>query len=176
MNRGERPATLTARDVDVAEINTFYNSLTDELKYVDQNPLKPPGKLEFVTGHRVDGKLVGIAGLNRYYYSFHFAFYMVRTEFQGKGLGKQLVNALIAYAREEGHSFLLISIHRENTPSLALCQRVGAKLMCEAGGRYRLGYYLNWRGRVICMAVMPVLLHVYFSASKLKKALTMRCE
>lgn len=174
MNRGERPAGLTGQDVDVAEVHAFYDSLTDEVELFDQSPLKPPGKLEFITGLRVDGKLVGVAGLKRYYHFFRFTFRVVRTHFQGRGLGKQLANILIAHAREKRYSFLLISVRRENTPSLASWQRVGAKMMCEAGGRYRLGYHLDWKGRVICMAVMPVLLHLYFSALKLKKALKMR--
>jgi len=172
MNIGEKPAGFTAQDVDGSEIHAFYNSLTAELKYFDRNPLKPPGKLVFITGVRVDDKLVGVAGLKRYYCFLHSVFYMVKTEFQGEGFGKQLANGLIAYAKERGYSFLLISVHRENTPSLALWQKVGARITCEAGGRYRLGYYLDWKGRVMCRAVVPVLLHIHFSALKLKRTLS----
>lgn len=160
---------MRLQNVDFEELDLFYNALTSEKKYFDQNPLEPPGTLEFVTGVRIGNELVGIGGLKRYFYFFHFTFRIVKIQFQGRGLSKQIVNNLITYAKERRYSFLLISVNRDNTASLASWLKMGAKILCYADNVYRMGYYLNWRGKVACKVFVPILFSIYLPAVKLKR-------
>lgn len=161
---------------DFQELHSFYNALTTEKKYFDQNPLELPGTLEFVTGVRINNKLVGIGGLKRYFYFFHFSFRIIKMEFQGKGLSRRIVNSLISYAKGRGYSFFLITVNKNNTASLASWLKMGAKILYCADNLYRMGYYLNWRGNVMCKVIVPILFNIYFRAVKLRRPVFKRAK
>lgn len=160
---------MKLQNIDFEELNSFYNALTVEKEYFDQSPLEPPGTLEFVTGVRIDSELVGIGGLKRYFYFFHFTFCIVKLEFQGKGLSKEIVSNLIAYAKGRGYSFFLMSVNKNNTASLASWLKWGAEILYHAHNVYRMGCYWNWRGKVMCKVIVPILFNIYFPTVKLKR-------
>ena len=160
---------MKLQNINLEELDSFYNALTTEKKYFDQTPLKPPGTLEFLTGVRIDNELVGIGGLARYFYFWHFTFWIVKVEFQRKGLSKQIANNLITYAKGRDYSFLLISVNKENTSSLASWLKMGAETLYYADNVYRMGCYLNWRGKVVCKVIVRILFNIYFPAVKLRR-------
>src|SRR5690606_24707915 len=49
----------------------------------------------------------------------------VWTELQGKGLGKQLLTAVLDEARAEGCTLCLLEVRRSNAPACALYERAG---------------------------------------------------
>jgi [ribosomal protein S18]-alanine N-acetyltransferase len=66
----------------------------------------------------------------------------VDTEFQGRGVGRALVEALIALARGKGARRLFLDVAESNAAALALYARLGFEQM----GR-RKAYYLHPDGR-----------------------------
>lgn len=55
----------------------------------------------------------------------------VKAAWRGRGVGRALLDALVATARAEGHDALSLSVDRRNTPALALYRSTGFR---EVGG------------------------------------------
>jgi GNAT superfamily N-acetyltransferase len=142
------------------EIGPFCNSLTVEKKYVTQ-PHEMALRAEFVTGVRINGELAGIGGLSRYYLLFPVSFYIVKAEFQRKGVGSQLMKNIIAYAAGMGYNYILSTINTENTPAVIMHLRGGYKTLYESGNEYRMGLPLNRKGRIVCK-FLPLIFSIGF--------------
>ncbi|MFO8009303.1 MAG: hypothetical protein R6U89_00670 [Dehalococcoidia bacterium] len=162
-----QPRTIM-ENIQYAEINPFYQSLTSEKQWVD-HPLTPPGSLEFITGVKVDGHIAGIAGFHRRFKLFHLAFMIVRSEYQARGLSIVLHRRQVAYAKKIGLGYFLGSASPENTGAFNIWLRFGYRIVYRQNRRScRLIYVLDWRGRVIRWLLPPVFaIHeVLFSPAK----------
>ena len=165
------PKWTVLHNLDFEEVEVFLNSLTGvERKYIS-NILESPITVDFITGVRIDNKLVGIAGFVRYFRFFHFSFHIVKSEFQGRGISKQLTTGLVSYAKEKGDSFFLASTHWDKS-SLAIWLKQGYKIVYEGGDLYyRLVFPLNWRGEVVCK-LLPIICNICFPIiRKLKRVI-----
>ena len=161
---------MRLQNLDLDEIGPFYESLISEKEHLD-NAFE--GTLEFVTGIRVDNRLVAIGGLRRRFRVFRFAFRVIRTEFQRRGLSKQLKSDIDIYARERGYSFYMSSVKKENTRALDIFPKQGARIVYKGGTQYVLGWPLNRKGECI-LALMPMICRVFFAGRALRGAVTQK--
>ncbi len=77
---------------------------------------------------RLEGKIIGTSWMTidgRRNYLHHFG---IKEEYQGRGLGKMLLNASLDFARERGLQ-LKIEVHRENKRALDLYTSHGFKYL-----------------------------------------------
>lgn len=86
-------------------------------------------EMAFVAVSPATGELLGVSRLvaDPDYRSAEFAV-LVRSDLKGKGLGWQLMQLLIAYAREEGLSTLTGDILASNSTMLAMCRDLGFRV------------------------------------------------
>ena len=56
-------------------------------------------------------------------------------EYRGRGIGTQLLNALLLLLREDGYRRASLSVQKEN-PALCLYQRTGFRIVAEKGPEY----------------------------------------
>lgn len=105
-----------------------------------------------------DGVVIGWAGISAYrprkcYEGIgEFSIYLDKTV-RGRGVGKQLLNALIAVAAERGYWKLLSRIFPSNAASLALCRACGFR---EVGVYQKHGQIEGrWMDVVIVERLIP---------------------
>ena len=132
---------VVLRDVSLDEVSKIYESLSSERKYIG-NPLQMPGRLEFVAGVRVNGEIAGIVWLNRRFAILPFVFHIVKKEFRGRGLSWELTRLVVDYARQRNYSYVLDSVHLDNSVSLAVTAKKG--------------FIKFYRGRKICRQILPL--------------------
>ncbi len=140
------------------ELEPFLNSIPEERFTL---PLALYLKAEFLTGVRIDGELAGIGGLVPAYRFSHFPIYTVKPEFRGKGIGTQLAEKVINYARRKGYSFFLTVVEKENEPSLIILKQQGYKMVRETDREYDMALLLNKRGEII-YKFLPLILRCFF--------------
>lgn len=89
-------------------------------------------------------RLVGVARINRLLGMNEAEFaIIISDEWQGHGLGKQLLRSLIHIARAEELVRITGSILPDNLPMLAICRQVGFVLHCDTkSGEYTAEYSL----------------------------------
>lgn len=64
------------------------------------------------------------------------------TEVQGKGWGKGLLDAAIAYVKEQGQTALVLNVNRENK-AFRFYERYGFQVIAEEDIPIGNGYYMN---------------------------------
>lgn len=125
---------------DLQSINAIYNreietgtatwdyepwSLADRVRWFEAHDADEP-----VLVAEVDGQLAGFAYLSSFRPKFGYRFTREDTvyldpAFQGRGLGRRLLKALIEQARQRGIRTVLAVIEAENEASIALHERLG---------------------------------------------------
>ncbi len=81
-----------------------------------------------------DNDIVGVCRLHKIHGSKDAEFAIVISDdFQGQGLGKILLDRMIAVARHEGVEHVIADIHAENTPMQAIVRRLGFQIHRELG-------------------------------------------
>ncbi len=76
-----------------------------------------------------DNDIVGVCRLHKIHGSKDAEFAIVISDdFQGQGLGKILLDRMIAVARHEGVEHVIADIHAENTPMQAIVRKLGFQI------------------------------------------------
>jgi len=150
---------MRLQNVALEEIKPFIDSLT-VWKYFKQ-PLDIVLNAEFITGVRIDNRLAGIGGITISYRIFPLCFYIVKSEFQRKGVGYEIAQEIISFARNK-HSFLALTVSKENTAALKLYHKTGFRIAYKQGNSYWMFFPLNKRGEIIGR-FLPLIIRVYLS-------------
>jgi GNAT superfamily N-acetyltransferase len=115
-------------NITLEEVKRFIWSLTsDETKYYDIQSDKVLDSLIYIKGIKINGELAGIGGIAKWYYFLPHAFYMVKAQYQGIGIGGKLVDANVVYARNN-LSILLNVSDKANIKAVKLVAHRGFKI------------------------------------------------
>ena len=85
---------------------------------------------------RIEGKVIGYAGMWKVFDEGHITNVAVHPKFRGSGVGSALVDNLINTAKKEGITKMTLEVRKSNIVAKALYGKYGF----EAGG-FRKGYY-----------------------------------
>lgn len=86
------------------------------------------------TVHGQHPEILAVARLKRFRSTSDAEFaIVVRDDFQGKGIGKELLRRLLDVARQEGVRRVVAEIHVENTVMQRICEKLGFKLQRSMG-------------------------------------------
>lgn len=85
-----------------------------------------------------EGKTVGYIGAKNILDEVYMSSIAVREAFRQKGIGGELLSALIERSREEGASLVTLEVRKTNESAIALYRRFGFKQVGE-----RKGFYTN---------------------------------
>ena len=81
-----------------------------------------------------DGEVVAVTRMHKMHSSNAAEFAIVVSDaWHGKGLGLELLRRLLDVARQEGVGRIVADIHAENSVMQKMCQRLGFRMMREAG-------------------------------------------
>jgi ribosomal-protein-alanine N-acetyltransferase len=86
-----------------------------------------------------EGELVGYAGLAAVGHQADVQTVAVAPTAQGRGLGRLLLDALLAEARRRAATEVLLEVRAENEPALALYRRAGFERIGVRRGYYQPG-------------------------------------
>jgi RimJ/RimL family protein N-acetyltransferase len=132
---------------DYNEVRHLIDNLTDELEYYD---IREEDNLEtavLLNGYKVNGKLVGIGGIMKYYGLFPYTFYMIQKQYQGMGIGSLLADDNIAFARKK-LPLLTTIVERGNTRAVRIAKRHGFKLAIKRKERLYCFQSFNMFGKL----------------------------
>ena len=128
---------------DMAEMEKLYFSDPWSINAF-QSELKNPLSLWLVA---VDGaRVVGYIGSQTVLGEADMMNLAVREEYRRQGLGRQLVEALVARLRQQGSHILLLEVRASNAPAIALYKQMG---FCQVGRRPN--YYFKPREDALIM-------------------------
>lgn len=149
---------MKLQNVNIKEIEHFFHSLADE-KNLMRLPLTGILSAEFITGVRVDDKLAGIAGVVKTQPNVPSCFFVVKSEYQGKGFGYKLGRDVLEYTKMNYNYLTLYTMETEEyNPARRLYDKLGFKtfypfyrkrLYQKLSQRWMCVHF-NWRGKVIC--------------------------
>lgn len=74
---------------------------------------------------RIDGKVVGFIVASETQFTLDIYIVVVDEGYKNRQIGRQLLQALIQYAKEKGIPEILLETRKSNEPALALYKRVG---------------------------------------------------
>jgi acetyltransferase len=94
-------------------------------------------EIALIAERTMDGQrpeILAVARLKRFRSASDAEFaIVVRDDFQGKGIGKELLRRLLDVARQEGVRRVVAEIHVENTVMQRVCEKLGFKLQRSMG-------------------------------------------
>lgn len=112
-----------------------------------EEELTGPGR--WYVGAVVDGRLVGYAGL---WFDGDDAQVMTvgtHRDFQGRGIGGLLLDALLGHAREVGAGCVLLEVRVDNEPALRLYESAGFERLGVRRGYYQPENKDAWTMRLV---------------------------
>ncbi len=149
------------KPIDAEAINTFYLSLNDEKKYLS-NPAQ--ADIEFAIGIFLDSNLIAVAGIKRRLKVFRFSFHIIKEQYQGLGLSKQLTQKLAEQCTKNNISCIFASVDCTNENAMVSGQKYGYQLIYSDGEMSRFIYPLGRRGQIvkviipyICRLIFPII-------------------
>jgi GNAT superfamily N-acetyltransferase len=158
---------LELENITCEEIEPFFNSLGKEEKELLGIPLDYVLSADFICGVRLNNVLAGITGYIKSYRLIPSSFDVVASQFQGKGLGNELHQKRLEFARKH-YSFAVSSIGKpeEHQASLHLYHKYGLKDFYRRADSIWLCISFNQRGKVICK-LLPLIYFVFGSVNRL---------
>ena len=155
---------MRTRDVNETEMRDFIASVTDdERRYYDVEPERIVHTSVFSKGIEVDRELVAVGGIARWYRLFHYPWYVVKTRYQGRGIGSQLVGDLFSFAEKHSITLLLVVVERENTASVKILNAQGCRKIVSKNSRDYVYRPFNRWGELAGRYVLPVVVRMYLS-------------
>ena len=146
--------------VNISDIDAFYRSLNEERNFVD-NPAQ--ADIEYAIGIFNDSRLIAVAGVKRRIKVFRFSFYIIKKQYQGLGLSKQLTKQIIEHCITQKASWIFASAYCENQSAVKAWKKQGYKMIYSDGEIARFIYPLNKRGQIvqvlipsICRLIIPI--------------------
>lgn len=142
-----RTDIMTLADVDqvhAIEVDSFHTPWSRQ-SFV--NDMTTNACARYVVLRRED-EVLGYAGMWLVLDEAHITNVAVRRDERGRGLGRQLMNALIQLAADSGMNWMTLEVRRSNDPARALYKSLG---FIEVG--VRKGYYEDTKEDAILMAL-----------------------
>jgi len=149
---------MELQNIKIEEIEPFFNSLTHE-KELMRLPLKGILSSEFITGVRVNDKLAGIAGIVKTQPLIPSCYFVVKSEYQGKGVGSKLGRDVLEYAKGNYSYLTLYTMEtKKYEPARHLYNKLGfrtfypfyRKRIYQKLNQCWMCLYFNRKGEVIC--------------------------
>jgi len=101
--------------------------------------LQADGRYYLGAARVADGAVIGYAGLWFDGYDAQVMTIAVAPEHQGHGLGRRLLTALVAHARELGAPQVLLEVRVDNAPAIHLYRSMGFALLGRRRAYYQPG-------------------------------------
>ncbi|MCK4347939.1 MAG: GNAT family N-acetyltransferase [Thermoplasmatales archaeon] len=149
--------TLELQDITPQELKSFIEA------YFSGNVFAEELQREaiFIKGVRIGNKLAGIGGLLMHYHFFPFSFYFVKPEFRGRGVGNELTNSIVKFAKKKRFCLFFAVVSKNNTPSIIMHQRRGHMIFYTTDKYYFMLFPLNKAGEIMGKYFMPVIANIY---------------
>ncbi len=154
---------LLFKAVDAEAINSFYLSLNNEKKYLT-NPAKVD--IELAVGIFSDSNLIAVTGIKRRYKLFRFSFHIIKKQYQGLGLSKQLTQKLVEQCTINNFCCFFASVDCENENAIISGHKNGYELIYSDGKIARFIYPLNRKGQIV-KVIIPFVCRLIFPMSRL---------
>jgi RimJ/RimL family protein N-acetyltransferase len=127
-------------EIEKIELNSFFESLTEsELKYYKIKDDKVLDSLEYIQYYRNGNNIYGIGGIAKWYKVIPHTFYMLKENYQGRGIGKILALMNIEYAKKH-LTYLTTIVDKENIKAVKIADKTGFKLVGQDNSKY---YYIK---------------------------------
>lgn len=141
---------MELQDVDIREIEPFFRSLGAEKDLV-QMSVERVLNADFLAGARVDNNLAGTGGIMKRFLSTPELFIVVKSQYQKRGLGNEIMQKLISFAKKKYH-FLTLTTHRskEYAPAMSLYRKNNFKCFNYPGDRYFMCLPFTLKGKILC--------------------------
>jgi len=162
---------MKLENLSLEDLVSFFLSLSQERRYFTLS-LREILNSDFVIGCWCNENLAGIGGILKTYNLIPTLFVVVESQFQGRGLGNELVQSIIRLAKES-YDFLCLTVMKENHRALSLFRKNGFEICYNGGKEYWMGLRFNRRGeflrrllslflRVRYSPLAPLLRRVYY--------------
>ena len=138
-------------ELSEGEIVRFYSSLNKERETFKLS-LEDLLKSEIIIKEGSNDKIAGIAGIRKHKV-LPVLFIVVKSEFQGKGIGKKLIQRLHQVAKRR-YSVIVLSVIKENKHAVNLFKKFGYKVFSEKKGFYYMVYTVNLKGKLLSKTLM----------------------
>lgn len=149
--------------VKIEEIRPFFASLTVETATLPVSADLLLGVCIYMKGVKIDNKLVGLGGLGKSFGYFLTSFHVVKSEYQGRGIGGEIFKAIIKYAKKKKYCFIFSQVAHGNTSAFAMNAKAGQRVLYDDGVLYWLACPLNKVGEIMVGYILPVIFMVYLS-------------
>lgn len=133
------------RKISNGELISFLDSLKEEkeeFKLSNKEVLES----ELIIGKKVEGKIVGIAGIRRHF-SVPMFLIIVKSEFQEKHIGSSLIERLKEIVKNK-YSYIILSVSKNNEHAIYLYKKFGYKILGEIPEAYYMFCPLTKRGKM----------------------------
>lgn len=155
-------------DVTIKELLDFGSSVTREmLRYYDD--FQVDFILEhciYIKGIRVNGELAGIGGIYKTH-GIHSTFYMVKKEFQGRGIGNIITKNNLDYAKGNNISLLFYICSNDNVPIIKSVKKYGDREVFNYKGKRYSYVPITFTGKIIGL-VLPLVVGLYVLINRRK--------
>ena len=127
--QSDAPAIAAIYNVGIAERSATFETVPRQVEDITER-LNQTDRYPLLVASSVEGNVIGWAGLSSYrardcYAGIGEISVYLAADARGRGVGRKLLENLIAVARERGYWKLLSRIFLSNTASRALCRSVG---------------------------------------------------
>lgn len=151
---------LRLDNVNHKDLSAFLQSLTKkEMRYYNIYEDKIIETNFFMKGFYDDDRLVAVGGLAKWYRLFPHAFYMIKEEYQGRGIGTKFSELNLQYAIKKDMPFIFGSAKLDNIRSIKIITKLGYKKVWADNENYYSILLLkpNWAFvKVFLKIVLPI--------------------
>jgi GNAT superfamily N-acetyltransferase len=148
-------------DATIKELFEFGESVTqEELRYFDDFRVDFLVKHGiYIKGIKIGDKLAGIGGIYKTH-GINSAFYMVKREFQGRGIGNYITKNNIDYAKRYNIPLLFYICSNDNAPMIKSVKKYGDKEVFNYKDKRYSYLPITFKGKIIGL-FLPLAVRVY---------------